>query len=79
MWYHILAFIMLPSTIIIPFILAALALRSSRFQSLRLIGHQISAVYRTKSIGHWGLCLRMIARLLLVITATFTQNPETVT
>jgi ABC-type uncharacterized transport system permease subunit len=72
--YHILAFFILPITIIYPFILVHLT-RSSNGS----IRRQLTIVYRSSfGMKKYGTAIQMLRRLILVIIFTFTQIPETV-
>jgi hypothetical protein len=90
MWYHWLAFIILPLTLMYPFVLARIARStSSSFIHIRMA---ITMPYRHQLHAHsnvhdhdnhdliirWAECIQYLRRFVLVILATFLQSPETV-
>jgi small-conductance mechanosensitive channel len=81
-----MAFIVLPVVIIFPFLLVYLATSSlitnDAYDTVitwkATIRRPLVIVYRTSLTKRWGAASQMLRRLILVITATFTQIPQTV-
>jgi hypothetical protein len=57
-WYHVLAFILLPLTLLFPFVLVYFA------SSISTIRRPLTIVYRTRIIGRWGADEKMFLILL---------------
>jgi hypothetical protein len=68
---------LIPIAIAFPFTLVYIAARA-RGRALGIVRRQITIIWRSQEIGKWASACQMLRRFVLVVVATFSQSPDSV-